>query len=197
MEEDEDKSDKDMIEIGMKGLIRGKNTKCALDANVAKTKTCCSNVRPLKFTLREPTQRIGACDTLQTHWRLPHPSQYFIKWSNSVTNMSKNYTTGWAFWHFGHAISYLTRCIWGKKSENMGELRASFWLVWPIWVNFSNRSNIVSNHSNQIFRNIFGATHCILLRVVHKPHIVSVHEDFWHTTRCARKFSVTGAKTAP
>ena len=41
-EEDEDESDKDMIEIlGMKGLIGGKNTKCApSDANVAKTQTC-------------------------------------------------------------------------------------------------------------------------------------------------------------
>ena len=39
-EDDDDESDKDMIEIGMKGLIGGKNTKCASDANVAKTQTC-------------------------------------------------------------------------------------------------------------------------------------------------------------
>jgi hypothetical protein len=39
-EEDEDESDKDMIEIGMKGFIGGKKTKCASDANVAETQTC-------------------------------------------------------------------------------------------------------------------------------------------------------------
>jgi hypothetical protein len=56
----------------------------------------------------------------------------------------------------------------------------------------STFSNIVSNHSNRIFRNLFGARRCILLRVAHKPHSVSEHVEI----SIFLKFSVTGAKTA-
>ena len=68
--------------------------------------------------------------------------------------MSENHTTGWAFWHFGHAISYLTRYIWDKKDENWVNSVSVFYLFDPLESNFRItriECRTIQIHGNAIF----------------------------------------------
>ena len=68
--------------------------------------------------------------------------------------MSENHTTGWAFWHFGHTISFLTRYIWDEKNENWVNSVPVFYLFDPLESTFRItriECRMIQIHTNAIF----------------------------------------------
>jgi hypothetical protein len=105
----------------------GRNTKCTTGSYLA-------------FCRNGVETRCAFCVTsfkmYSQPWSIPTRHAILQKWSNSVTKMSENHTTSWAFWHFGHAISYLARYIWDEKNETWVNSVPVFYFFDPLESSF-------------------------------------------------------------